>query len=313
VGSRLAVRARAVFDILKETFTQWSNERAPRMAAAIAFYTVFSLAPLLVIVVAIAGLAFGEEAVRGEIGRQIEGLIGTTGARAVEDFVASSREPEAGVLATIVGIGVLIFGATGVFGELQDSLNTVWNVKPDADAGIVAWLRRRFISFTMVIGVGFLLLVSLVLSAALSAMANWLSQVLVDPAKLMHLGELLLSFVVITLLFAALYRVVPDAEIRWRDVWPGAVVTSVLFECGKVGLGLYLGRSAFTSTYGAAASVVVILLWVYYSAQIFLFGAELTQVYTTRRRRVRPSAGAKKWEGPGKTEDEAHRRQATGK
>jgi membrane protein len=299
-AGRIEAAARAAFAIVSETLSQWSAERAPRMAAALAFYTVFSLAPLLIIVTAIAGVAFGQEAVEGRLVREIGGLIGSEGAKAVESFVANARPSESGVLATLFGIALLLFGASGVFGELQDSLNTVWNVKPKTSAGWLDWIRRRFISFTMVIGVGFLLLVSLVLSAALAALAEFVARYLQDPVILLRWTEVAFSFVVITVLFAILYRMVPDAEIHWGDVWPGAIVTSLLFAAGKAALGIYLGRSAFSSTYGAAASIVVILLWVYYSAQIFLFGAELTQVYTTRRRAVAPMAGAKRWSGPAK-------------
>ena len=277
-------------EILAETFCQWMVDRAPRMAAALAFYTIFSLAPLMIIVVAIAGFVFGHDAAQGRIVGQIEHLIGGDGARTVEGLIESAGEPSTGIMATILGIATMIFGASGVFGELQDSLNTIWKVKARPKGGLLGFLRSRFVSFAMVVGTGFLLLVSLTLSAALSALSDFTGQQLPLFVPAIQLMDFTMSLVAVTGLFALLYRHVPDAEILWRDVWPGAAATSLLFVAGKWAISFYIGHSSFSSTYGAVGSLVVLLLWVYYSAQILLFGAELTQVYASSRRRVRPSS-----------------------
>ena len=278
--------------ILRETFSQWIAERAQRMAASLAFYTTFSLAPLMIIVVAIAGLVFGQEAAQGRLVGQIEHLIGTEGARTVESLIESARKPATGIMAGLVGIATMLFGASGVFGELQDSLNTIWNVQPKPKGGMMEVLKSRFVSFAMVIGVGFLLLVSLVISAMLSAVTDFTGNLVPLLLPVIQIIDFVLSFVTATVLFALLFRLVPDAKIRWSDVWPGAAVTSLLFVAGKQAISLYLGHSSFSSTYGAVGSLVVVLLWVYYSAQILFFGAELTEVCARSRRRVVPRENA---------------------
>ena len=285
-------RLRPAADIVRETFSQWVAERAPRMAAALAFYTIFSLAPLLILVVAISGVVFGQEAAQTRIMAQIESLIGPEGARTVLHLIQSARHPAAGLFASVLGVATMLVGASGVFGELQDSLNTIWDVKANPKAGFLRVLRDRFVSFAMVIGVGFLLLVSLTVSAALSALTEYTGSLVPTLLPTLQALEFFVSLVGITVLFALLYRLIPDAEIAWRDVWPGAVVTSLLFAVGKLAISFYVGHSSFSSTYGAVGSLVVVLLWVYYSAQIMLFGAELTNVYTTSRRKVRPSLHA---------------------
>ena len=275
-------RWRGLLSLLTKTFADWEEDRASRLAAAIAYYTVFSLAPLLIVVIAIAGLAFGREAAQGEIVRQIQGLVGHDAAKWIEDIIEGARRPATGIFAGSVGIVTLLLGAMAVFGELQDALNRIWDAPPTPGRGVWPLIRSRLLSFTMVLGTGFLLLVSLVLSAGLSALETYSGRVLpLHPAILQTINSLF-SFGVITVLFAMMYRVLPEVEIQWRHVWAGAALTSVLFVLGKFLIGFYLGRGSFTSAFGAAGSLVLVLVWVYYSAQIFLFGAEFTQVWATQ-------------------------------
>jgi len=270
---------RSIRALFVEGLTGWREHKASRMAAALAYYTVFSLAPILVISIAVAGLVFGQDAAEGRIVGQISGLIGQKSASALEAMIAAARKPSTGILATVLGVATLVFGATGVFGELQDSLNTIWGVKPKPGRGFIRMLKNRFISFTMVLGVGFLLLVSLVVSAAIAALGSWMSELLPLPEIVLELVNVAVSVGVVTLLFAMIFRVLPDVEIAWRDVWVGAAFTAVLFALGKLAIGLYLGKSSTASSYGAAGALVLILVWVYYSAQILFFGAELTRAY----------------------------------
>jgi len=252
------------------------------LGAALAYYSVFSIAPLLLIAIAVASLVFGEEAAHKGVVHEIQGTVGEPVAHAVEQMLINNRETSHSTGATIIGIVVLLFGAAGVFGQLQDSLNTVWKVTPKPGRGIWGFVRDRFLSLTMVFGTGFLLLVSLVITAILSAMSASLSQWLPGGAALWQAVNMVVSFGMITFLFALIYRYVPDAEVAWRDVWIGAILTALLFTLGKVLLGWYLGQASTTSAYGAAGSVVVILLWVYYASQILLFGAEFTRVYASQ-------------------------------
>jgi membrane protein len=283
----------SVWGLLKETAADWKEDKADRLAAALAFYTVLSLAPLVVIAVGVAGLVVGEEAARGQLSGQIAALVGPQAAPAVEGILANAHRPSTGVVSTAVGVAVLLTGASGVFGELQDSLNTIWEVTPKPGRGVWGVLRDRFFSFTMVLGVGFLLLVSLVVSAGLAAVGDVLSSSLPGGEALWRAVNFVVSFGVITALFALIYKLVPDVKVRWGDVWVGAAVTALLFTLGKIGIGLYLGKSTVASAYGAAASVVVITIWVYYSAQILFMGAEFTQVYARRfGSRIEPSANA---------------------
>ena len=268
---------RDMWAIVKEAGSESLADRVPRLGAALAFYTTFALAPLLVIVVAIAGLVFGREAAEGRLLGEMRSLVGDEGADALQALVAAAGQPGAGVLASLVGGLVLLFGAVGLFGELQDALNTIWEVQPKPGRGLWGMVRGRFLSFSLVLGSAFLLLVSLVVSAAMSAMSGLF--VGAQSSLIPYIIQWIVSFGVITGLFAMIYRLLPDAEIAWRDVWFGAAVTSVLFTVGKSLIGLYLGQTATTSVYGAAASFVVLLLWNYYTAQIFLFGAELTKAY----------------------------------
>jgi membrane protein len=284
---------KTVWGLLKDTASDWKEDKADRLAAALAFYTVLSLAPLVVIAVAVAGLVVGEEAARGQLSGQISALVGPDAAVAIEGILANASKPSAGVIGTIVGAVVLLVGASGVFGELQDSLNTIWEVTPKPGRGVWGFLRDRFFSFTMVLGVGFLLLVSLVISAALAVVGKVFAGALPGGEALWHVINNVVSFAAITTLFALIYKVVPDVKVRWGDVWVGAAVTALLFTLGKIGIGLYLGKSTVASAYGAAASVVVITVWVYYSAQILFLGAEFTQVYArTFGSRIEPSKNA---------------------
>jgi membrane protein len=283
-GSRVMVTSpKAILRLLKETFKEWQEDKVSRLAAALAYYTVFSLAPLLIIAIAVAGAVFGEEAARGEIVGQIRGLVGSDGAEVIETAIASANRPDAnGGIASVISVVVLLFGASGVFTQLQDALNTVWEVQPKPGQGIATMLRQRFLSFSMVLVIGFLLLVSLVLSAGLTALSSYMSHLLPGLDFVWQMANYVISFVVITFLFALIYKFLPDVKITWNDVLIGAIITSVLFVIGKFFLGLYLGQGTFASTYGAAGSLVVLLAWVYYSAQIIFFGAEFTQVYARR-------------------------------
>jgi membrane protein len=266
--------------LIKDTFSEWSEDKVPRLAAALAYYTAFALAPLLLIAIAVAGLVFGREAATNQIGQQLAGLLGPTAADAVNAMVkAAGANQGGGIIASIIGVATLLFAASGVFGELQDSLNTIWEVQPKPNQGLMATIKQRFFSFAMVLGVGFLLLVSLALSAALGAVGGIVAGEQAAQSLIWKAINFVVSFGVTTLLFALIYKVLPDVKIQWRDVWIGALVTALLFTLGKAALGWYLGRPGTTSTYGAAGSFVALLLWVYYSAQILFFGAEFTQVY----------------------------------
>ncbi len=277
------VKIKQLFRLLKLSFSEWQKDNAGRLAAALSYYTIFSLAPILIIAIAVAGVIFGQEAAQGEIVRQLQGTIGTEGAEIIETMIENTRETGSGIWATLISVGVLLFGATGLFNQLQGSLNTIWNVKPKPGRGIKGIIQDRFLSFAMILTIGFLLLVSLIFSAALAAFGNYFSHLV--PDMLMGLWQVLdffLSFGVITVLFALIYKVLPDVKIGWSDVWLGAIVTALLFVLGKTLIGLYLGNSTIGSTYGAAGSLVVLLLWVNFSAQILFFGAEFTQVYANR-------------------------------
>ena len=266
--------------LLKQVSTSWLDDYAPSMGAALAFYTMFSLAPLLLIVISVAGLVFGQEAARGEIAAQLQALMGARGASAVQDLLASVRQPAEGTGATLVGLGLLFVGATSVFGELQNSLDRIWRVP--ARSQMVGWLslvRSRLLSFGMVMAIGFLLIVSLVASAGLAAMGRWWDSMLGGWYVLALATNAVIDFALAFARFALIYKVMPRVHVQWRDVWVGTMFTALLFTIGKTLIGLYVGRSGVTSGFGAAGSLVVVLLWVYYSAQIFLLGAEFTWVY----------------------------------
>ena len=269
--------------IFKDSCSNWNDINAPRLGAALAYYTILSLAPLLVLVVSIGGLIFGRKAAEGQLVWQFFDTIGTQGAQAVQAVLQSAHKPAAGVFATIVGTLVLLFSASSVCAELRDSLNDVWGVRLQAASGLGGMLRYRFFAFAMVLGIGILLFVSLVVSALLAAAGKFITVMLPAPPELLQLLDVVLSLMVITILFALIYKIVPDVKIAWRDVWVGAAVTSVLFTIGKLLIGLYLGKASVGSAYGAAGSLVALLVWVYYSAQIFLFGAGLTRRFAAAR------------------------------
>lgn len=278
-----AEKLKTLWAILKETGVDWSKDNATRLAAALAYYTVLSIAPLLVLAIAVAGLVFGEEAAKGQIASELAAVVGPQAGEGIQTVIKHAESPEAGTLGSILGLVALLFGASGVFGELQSSLNTIWEVEPKPGRGVWGMLRQRFFSFSMVLGVAFLLLVSLVLSAALSGLGKFLEGTLPGGEVVWQVLNFAVSIGVITTLFALLFKVVPDAKVQWRDVWMGAAVTAVLFTIGKLALGLYLGRAAVSSPYGAAGSIIVLVIWVYYAAQILFLGAEFTQVYARHR------------------------------
>ena len=277
-----AFKPRAFWHLLKEAASDWSHDRAPRLGAALAYYTVFSIVPLLTVIIALIGLFFGQDAAQSAIMGQVSNLVGEQSAAAIKDMIQRAEQPSTGLFATAVALVTLLFGASGVFGQLQDALNTVWGVELREGRGVWGFIKDRFLSFVAVVGTGFLLLVSLVLSSALAALGKWFSGVLPVPEAVLQSLNFLLSFVVITGLFALIFKVLPDARIAWHDVWVGAALTAALFTIGKFAIGLYLGKSDVASAYGAAGSLVIILVWVYYSSQILLYGAEFTQVYANR-------------------------------
>lgn len=276
------MKLKGIIELLKETFQEWQDDNCSRLAASLAYYTIISLSPLLILVIAIAGAVFGEEAARGEIVYQIQGLVGREGANIIETAIENSNKPEVRNFASLISVGILLFGASGVFAELQDALNIIWEVKVKPGRGLVSFIRKRILSFSAVLGIGFLLLVSLVISAFLSALNIYFNNLIPGLEIFWQIVNFFVSFGIITLLFAFMFRFLPDVKINWRDVWMGAIITSLLFSIGKYALGAYLGGGSFGTTYGAAGSLVVILVWVYYSAQILFFGAEFTQVYATR-------------------------------
>lgn len=279
---------------LREVMSNWKVHRCSTQSAALAFYTVFSLAPILVVVISLAGAVWGEEAVRGQIVEEFEGLMGREPALLVQEVVESAAPQSDGRMGAIVGMITLILGATAIFGQLQDALNTVWAVAPKPKAGLTTLLRKRIHSFTLVIGIGFLLLVSLILSAGLTGLSRYLEGSLDVPVDFLQIANVVISIAVITLLFAMIYRLLPDVKITLREVWVGSLLTSLLFVAGKTVISFYLGRVSVASAYGAAGSLVVILLWVYYSALIFFFGAEVTRVHGRQFRasRSEPEEGA---------------------
>lgn len=289
----MGIRVGSIFKLMKEAFIEWQQDKASLLAAALAYYTVFSITPLLVIAIAIAGAVFGREAAQGEIVQQINQLVGQQGAEAIETALKNANQPELGSIASIISIVVLLIGASGVFAQLQEALNTVWNVKPKPNSGIWGFIRKRLLSFGVVLAIGFLLLVSLIFSAVLSGISKLQIGILPGVTSLWQWLNFAISFGVITLLFALIYKYLPDVKIRWKDVWVGAIITALLFTIGKYLIGLYLGRGSLGSAYGAAGSLIVFLAWVFYSAQILLFGAEFTQVYTRKYgRKIVPDSHA---------------------
>src|SRR5690606_15086922 len=269
------------YTLAKKSVQSWLDDYAPSMGAAIAFYTVFSLAPLVMIVIGIAGFFWGEDAVRGELLRQIGGMVGENGASAIEGVIRSgAEEPEQGMAAGLISAGVLTIRAATVFAELQRALARIWEVPEQAkQTGIWNMLRARLLSIGLVLSLAFLLLISLVVSTMLSALGGWLGGLMPGWELVLQVLNLVVSYSILTLLFAMIFRFMPQAEVAWKDVWTGAFVTALMFELGKLLIGLYVGKASVASSYAAAGSLVVVLIWVYYAAQVFLLGAEFTWVY----------------------------------
>ena len=277
-----AMKPSTIYEIARKSISAWVDDYAPSMGAAISYYTAFSIAPLLVIVIAVAGYVFGDEAVRGSLQGQISGLVGADGAQAIQGLISSAREPTEGLVATSLSIALLIVGATTVFAEIQSALDRIWHVPEKAKpSGIWGLLRARFLSFGLILGLAFMLMASLTISAAMAAIGTYFSSLLPGWDVVLFVLNICISLAVETVLFAMIFKFMPSTRIAWSDVWVGAIVTGVLFELGKVLIGLYVGKAGVSSTYAAAGSIAVILIWVYYAAQIFLLGAEFTKVYAT--------------------------------
>ncbi len=276
------MKFKPAWSLIKAIFLKWLDDEPFQSAAALSYYTLFSMAPLFVISIAVAGFVFDRAAAQNQIVSTIQGLIGQESAQAVQAMIQSANyRPKTGMISTLLGGIIILVGAGGVVGQLQTSLNTIWGVQAPSDSGVRDFIRKRFISFAMILGVGFLLLVSLAVSALISGLTQFVGSWFGGAAVLAHLLDIVISFGFITLLFAMIYKFLPDVQIQWKDVWTGAALTSILFTIGKFLIGFYLGSSGVTSIYGAAGSLITVLLWVYYSSLIFLLGAEFTQVYTT--------------------------------
>jgi membrane protein len=273
------------WSLIRNAATQWMDHKDARLGAALAYYSVFSLGPVILIAIAIAGLLLGRDAVRGEVSGGLKGLLGETGAQAIEAMLAGASKPTEGIIATVIGVGTLVIAAVGVVVQLKDALNTVWEVKTPPGSGIWGFIRTYILSLAGVLSLGFLLLSSMLVTTALAAGGKYLAPYL--PEVALQLVSLVVSFGVISLLFAMMFKWLPDATISWQDVWIGAVATAGLFEVGKFLIGLYIGKQGLESAYGAAASIVIVLIWVYYSAQIVLMGAEFTNVYAKQRGSLR--------------------------
>ena len=271
--------ARRLKIVLIGSLTSWIDHRGASKGAALAFYTLFSMTPILVLAIAVAGYVFGAEAAQGEIVAQVQGLVGPNGAQAIQALLAAARDPVSGLVATLVASVLLLLGATSVFAELKGSLDEMWGIHKPRQSAFSVLLRTRLLSFGMVLVLAFLLLVSLVVSAALAMLERYAGGVLGSSAAALATTSSLVSFGVIACMFAVIYKTLPDASLSWRDVWIGAAFTAGLFSLGKYAIGLYLGNSGVASSFGAAGSVIALLLWVYYSAQIFFLGAEFTRQY----------------------------------
>lgn len=275
-----------VWGIIREAVNDWIEDKASVQGAALAFYSILSIAPLVMISLAIVGLFFDEKAAATQFLSQVQSMVGKEGAEAIGGMLQNSDKPKAGTFAALLGIATLLFGASGVFGQLQETMNSIWDVEPKSSGGIWDMIRRRFLSFAMVLGTGFLLLVSLILSTAIGAVGKYFGGSQPEREALVHTGNEIATFLVITLLFAMMFKFLPDAKVAWRDVWMGALITAALFTVGKLLIGLYLGKSAIGSAYGAAGSLVVLVVWIYYSAQVLFLGAELAHTQAERRTRT---------------------------
>lgn len=283
-----------IFTLLKDTFQAWKEDKASRLGAALAYYTIFSIGPLLLVIIAIVGFILGKSATEGNLVGTISNVVGEQGAQVIQDAVKNAGKPGAGIIASVIGVVTLLLGASGIFGQLQDALNTVWKAEPPK-GGLLDTIRARFVPFLMVLGSGLLLVLSLAAQSTLSVLGKYLSDTLPGGALLWGVVNIVISLGIITLMFAMIFKFLPDTDIAWKDVWAGAALTSLLFTLGQIGLAFYLSISNVGSPYGAAGSLVVVLVWIYYSAQLLLFGAEFTKVYAERHgsRAPEPVRGAK--------------------
>src|SRR2546423_10134876 len=305
------LRPRQIFGLLKQTAGSWSDDRAPSMGAAISYYSLFSMAPLLVIIIAVAGLFFGADAVQGALFGQISDLMGEDAAKAVDEMLRHARQPKTGGIAAAVSVVVLLFGASTVLAELQGALDVIWRVPERVkENSLWKWLRQRLLTFSMVLAMAFLMIVSLAMSAAVSALGKWWTPMLGGWEAAAHVLDFAVSLGLLTLAFGVIYKFLPRAHIRWHDVWIGAAVTAALFTVGKILIGLYLGKSNVASSFGMFGSVALLMVWIYYSAQIFLFGAEFTWVYAnefgSRRDEVQDKPKAAPLAAPGIPEVHVH-------
>jgi membrane protein len=288
----MAETKRSPWELVKATFNDWVDDSALRLGASLAFYTVWSIGPLFVVVISVASLVFGREAAQGRVVESLGSLVGTSGAKSVEDAIVSANDTGHSVLANVVGVASLLVAASGVFAELQSSLNIVWGVTPKPGSFLLT-IKQRFLSLTMVLGTGFMLLVSLLVSAAVSAIGTHVSGAVPGGEAVWHTVHVLVSFAVTALLFTLMFKVIPDAKVAWKDVWLGGAVTALLFTVGQVAIGLYLGKTSVGSSYGAASSLMIILLWIFFSSCILFLGAEFTQVYANMYgSRIEPAEGA---------------------
>ena len=282
------------WSFIREMYDEWTSDNCFQLAAALSYYTIFSLAPMMIIAINLAGYFFGRDAVTGELYGQIRGLIGSDGASAVQTMVENAYKDRHGLIPTMIGIGTLIFSATVTFAALQDSLNIIWKVKSNPNSGVMRLIINRVLSFTMVLGIGFFLMVSLIVNSVINILSNYIQRLLGEGSDvLFRMLELTVSSTILILFFAIIFKFLPDAKIKWRNVWRAAILTTVLFSIGKYLIGLYIGQSDFTSTYGAAASIIVIIVWINYSAWIFFIGAEYAYVYMKRKgKEIEPSIHA---------------------
>lgn len=276
----------SIWQVIRQAAANWSKHKAAQMGAALAFYSALSLAPLVIIAMSIVSLFVDAKVAASHFLGQMESMVGAEGAKAMEGMLQHAQEPKTGAVAAVLGIITLLFGASGVFGQLQEAMNTIWEVPPKTRGGVWGLIRSRFLSFAMVLGTGFLLLTSLLLSTIIAAIGQQVGSRWPAIEGLTHLGDEVVTLIVMALLFGMIFKLLPDTHVAWRDVWHGALLTAVLFTIGKFAIGLYLGKSAVGSAYGAAGSLVVLLVWIYYSAQILFFGAELTHAIARRERRA---------------------------
>ncbi len=282
-----------IWSLLKETFNEWQHDKVPILAAALSYYMIFSIAPILILVIAVVGFIVGEQIAQEEVFAQLESFFGSENAASIRTVLQNQFSPSSNITATIIAVVTILFGATTVFAQLKQALNLIWGVEPKPGRGVKSFIQTRILSILMVLGIGFVLLLSLIISSVLSGATTWLEKLLFIPSFVWSLVDLVISLSLTTLLFGQIYRVLPDVRIAWKDVAVGAGITAVLFTIGKSLISLYLGNSSIGSAYGAAGSFVIVLVWIFYSTQIFLFGAEFTQVWSRRYgSQIRPNKNA---------------------